>query len=536
MCHEKRRLLGGQSKLVIYLKNVAKAFGEKWILKPTTYCFPKGERIALVGANGQGKTTLLNLITGIEALDEGDIIKPKAIRLSVLPQSPHADPKSTLIQECMSGHTQLVEWQSQLEDLSRRMASQYCEADFDRYEQLLKSFEEQGGYRWEGLAEKILLGLGFKVPQLTDHPTSLSGGWRMRLELAKVLIAKPDFMILDEPTNHLDLPSIEWLESWLLTYTGTLLFVSHDRMFLNQLATHVLHLTQGQLHPYTGNFDRFLEQKQQGEQTAQATRKNLAAQQVHIRRFVDRFRSKASKASQVGSRLKMITRLETLMDDIPEAERQATLRFPHLPFPRSGQAVLNVKQLQVGYQHPLIQPFDLSLQRGQRLAIIGANGLGKSTLLKTLAGKIPPLQGQIHYGNQVELGLYTQDAAEKLDKQLSIFNTLTAISTPLDDPKRLMLLSAFLFRNHELQKSVSVLSGGERSRLALCCLLAQLPNCLMLDEPTNHLDLNSTEMLAKWLQQFPGTVVFVSHHRDFLDQVATTILEIDAKGFAHVHH
>lgn len=515
---------------MIRLENLSKAYADKVILNSVQYHFPEGERIALFGANGQGKTTLLNIITGLEERDQGQVIKPKAMKLAFLPQSPSANPQPTILQECMAGDKALHTWQVQMNDLIHRMETNYCDADYETYEHVLKSFENNGGYQWEGMAEKILLGLGFKADQLQEHPQTLSGGWRMRLELAKILLAKPDFMILDEPTNHLDLPSIEWLESYLQNFPGTLLFVSHDRSFLNNLATIVLNLNRGKLQAYVGNFDDFIHQRDQNATTQEATRKKIAQQQAHMQSFVDRFRAKASKASQVGSRVKMIEKLETLLGHHEAESPDQTMHFPKLTIIPSGKDVITLKDLHIGYQTPLIKSLNLSIQRGQRLAVVGANGIGKSTFLKTLASTIQPLGGEVKYGHQVKMGFFTQDAADRLAKNLSVFETMRLSNTELVESTYYALLGSFLFKGNSIAKMVSVLSGGERSRLALCCLLAQTPNFLLLDEPTNHLDLASTQILAEWLRQYPGTVVFVSHDRDFVEQVATRIVEFDARG------
>ncbi|HXF90821.1 MAG TPA: ABC-F family ATP-binding cassette domain-containing protein [Candidatus Nitrosotenuis sp.] len=515
---------------MIRLEKLSKAYADKIILKNVSYHFPEGERIALFGANGQGKTTLLNIITGLEEMDEGQVIKPKAMKLAFLPQSPSLVPKITILEECMSGHTYLYHLQEQMNQTIQRMETHYQDADYEAYERMLQDFDHHGGYQWEGQAQKILLGLGFKEEQLASHPQTLSGGWRMRLELAKVLIAKPDFMILDEPTNHLDLPSIEWLETYLEGFPGTLLFVSHDRSFLNHLATIVVSLKQGSLQAYTGNFDDFIHQRDQNARTQEATRKKIIHQQAHMQRFVDRFRAKASKAGQVGSRLKMIEKLKNLLDHYQEDMPQTTLHFPKLSFSASGKDVFKLKGVTIGYQQPLIRSVNLTVLRGERIAIVGANGIGKSTFLKTIGGKLLPLSGEIHQGHQVKVGFYTQDAAEQLDKNLSVFASLQSVNEELSETLTYAFLGSFLFKGNSLIKLVSVLSGGERSRLALCRLLAQSPNCLLLDEPTNHLDLASTQILAEWLRQYPGTVIFVSHDRDFVDQVATKIIEVDKNG------
>lgn len=515
---------------MIRVENLVKFYGDRPILKGISYHFPQGKKIALIGANGQGKTTFLNILLGLEEADQGQIIYPKQMRLGFLAQSANENPKETLLLECMSGHGLLYDAQKQMDLLLHQMAEAYEEKDYQLYEKTLKIFEENQGYEWEGNAEKILLGLGFKEEQLSHHPSTLSGGWRMRLELAKVLLSKPDFMILDEPTNHLDLPTIEWLESYLQNYPGTLLFVSHDRVFLNNLANVTLRLQQGTLTAYPGNLDDFLEQANQTAQVQEAARKKLLQRQAHMQSFVDRFRAKASKAAQAGSRMKMIEKINESLSYIPEEEKVSSLHIPKLSIPTSGKEVLRLEKLTIGYDKPLLKDINLILQRGQRVALVGANGIGKSTLFKTIAGAIPSLNGTVTLGHQVTVGFYTQDAAEKIRKRQTVWETMREANPELPEQTARAMLGAFLFRGQEVTKLVTVLSGGERSRLALCCLLSQQPNFLLLDEPTNHLDLTSSQIIGELLLQYTGTVLFISHDRDFVDHVATRLVEMKGTG------
>jgi ATP-binding cassette, subfamily F, member 3 len=515
---------------MIRLNNISKAYADKIILNQVSYHFPERERIALVGANGQGKTTLLNILTAKEEADGGSVIKPKSMRLGFLSQSPSPKPKPTILQECVAGHKIIADLQAEMDAILKQFEQEYCEESYARYESLLKAFESENGYQLEGHAKKALIGLGFREEQFDHPPAALSGGWRMRLELAKTLVGKPDFLILDEPTNHLDLPSIEWLENYLLDFVGTLVFVSHDRAFLNQLATITLHLQNGQLTPYTGNFDSFLEQKELNQQTQQSTLKKIEQQKAHMQRFVDRFRAKPSKAAQVGSRVKMIEKLQRVTMNITPAAKDPSIQPLILPITKTGKDVVRLNDLSVGYQYPLIKALSWDIHRGDKVAIVGANGLGKSTLMKTIAGIISPLQGTVKLGENVKLGYFCQNAAEELPYAQTVFQTLRERSPHLTDQTCYQILGAFLFRGNDFIKPVQVLSGGEKSRLALGCLLAQLPNLLLLDEPTNHLDMVSTEVLANLLQQMASTVIFVSHDRNFMEQVATKILEIDSKG------
>lgn len=515
---------------MIRIEKISKAFGDKVILNNVSYHFPAKERIALVGANGQGKTTLLNIICGLDYADDGQVTSPSEMRLAFLPQSPSETPFPTVLQECLSGHKTLFKIKERMDEILHRMTENYNEAEYEEYDKLLKAYENGGGYQLEGVAEKIILGLGFTKEQLEINPTTLSGGWRMRLELAKVLLAKPDFLILDEPTNHLDLPSIEWLEDYLQSFQGTLLLVSHDKEFLNNLSTITIYLNRGKIQAYSGNFDSFLEQREQVNQTQQSTIRKIKTQQAHMQSFVDRFKAKASKARQAQSRVKMIEKLDSVLSGITVEEGQSTIHIPKLTYPPSGKDAIDLRELNVGYTKPLISDINLLIRRGQRVGVVGANGVGKSTLLKTICGTIPALKGMITLGHNARLGVYTQDAADRIEKKQTVYEALRDANQELTEQMSRAMLGAFLFRGHDLAKRVGVLSGGEKSRLALCCLLSRQPNILLLDEPTNHLDMASIEILAEMLSQYTGTVVFVSHDRHFVEEVATSVVEVGPKG------
>ena len=512
---------------MIRIENLSKSFTDKILLDQLTYHFPQNQRIALVGANGQGKTTLLNILTGRETTNNGQVIRPKAMRLGYLNQSASISPEPTIREECMAGHLELYTAHKQMAVLLEKMAVEFREEDYNAYEALLNLYESNNGYQLEGNAEKILLGLGFSAEQLDQSPLILSGGWRMRLELAKTLLNNPDFLILDEPTNHLDLPSIEWLEEYLQSFKGTLLFVSHDRSFLNNVANLTIYLKGGKLQTFKGNFDDFINQKEQTKKTEEATLKKVLQRQAHMQSFVDRFRGTPTKAKQVGSRKKSIEKLQAAIEGMTIEGSEAKIHIPQLPFVQSGKEIFTLKNLNIGYTAPLIKNLGFIIQRGQKVAIVGKNGIGKSTLLKTLNGSLQPLEGGVTVGHNVKIGFYNQNAAEEMIGNQTVFQTLQVANSQLSEQTLRALLGMMLFKGHDMAKIVSVLSGGERSRLAICCLLAQAPNCLLLDEPTNHLDLISTQLLANMLQEYKGTVVFVSHDRDFIDQVATSVIEID---------
>jgi ATP-binding cassette subfamily F protein 3 len=515
---------------MIRIDSLNKAYGDKKLLDNISYHFPEGEKIALIGANGQGKTTLLNILTGQDFSDSGNITKPKDCTIGYLPQTHNPNPEETIFTECLTGHKTLSSLKHQMDEILHKMAVNYEEHDYDNYDHFLKQYENLGGYQLEGKCERILLGLGFKREQFEVHPSTLSGGWRMRLELGKLLLLNPDFLILDEPTNHLDLPSIEWLENYLSQYSGTLLFVSHDKTLLNNLATVTIYLNGGDIKAYTGNFDAFIEQRDLIAQTQGSTARKIVQQKAHMQKFVDRFKASATKAKQAQSRMKMIDKLDEVLSGIKTEEAAARIHFPKLDVPKSGKDVLQIRDLVIGYESPLSKKFNMMVHKGDRIAIIGANGIGKSTFLKTVMGIIPSLDGEMKVGHNVFMGHFAQNSADVLDKSLTVFETLQSANGELSEQTVRGMLGAFLFKRNDIMKKVSVLSGGERTRLSLACILSKKPNLLLLDEPTNHLDMLSTEILGETLKSFQGTLIFVSHDRDFVDNVANRLVEVCENG------
>lgn len=502
------------------------------MLSNASYQFPAGERIALVGANGAGKTTLLNMLCGREAQDGGKIILPSQVKLGYLPQNPNPDPEPTVLAEAKAGAKEIAKLEKELEDalgiLQQKPGDLKALARFEETETLLRLAE---GYSIEARAQAILKGLGFSPDDLSKSPKSLSGGWRMRLELARLFLSKPDFLILDEPTNHLDLPSLVWVEDWLLNFRGTLLFVSHDRALLNRLATYTLHLNRGILSPYRGNFDSFLDQREARMEEEQATRDQLRRRRESMEKFVQRFGAKATKATQAQSRLKMIARIKDLEENLDfSSENSESNVFIHIPSPNKTPRILyELEAGAVGYAKPLATGISLSLERGQKVAIIGANGIGKSTLLRTIAGRLKPLAGRFNLTPGVEMAYFAQDQAESLDMEASVLNNLLR-DTGLGEPAARQLLGGFLFRGDDVFKKTKVLSGGELSRLGLACALGKKSGLILLDEPTNHLDMASVESLASGLDEFEGTVLFVSHDRTFIDAVCTHIFAMLPDG------
>ena len=518
---------------MLRLDRISKSFGARVLFADVSYQFPQGERVALVGANGAGKTTLLNILCDSDRPDGGQILAPKQLRIGYLPQEPNPKPEATVLEECEAGASDLLA-------LSREMAAATTALEAEgsdhtaaaaQFAAAEAAYAAAGGYSLSAQAHEILTGLGFGTDLLGRDPRALSGGWRMRLELARLFIKKPDFLILDEPTNHLDLPSLVWVEDYLQTFPGTLLFVSHDRALLNRLATMTLHLAGGRLTSYVGNFDTFLETKAARESQIESEREQLRRRREEMERFVSRFGAKATKAAQAQSRLKMIARLRAVEDTLDAGSDEAELVVSLPDPPKAPRIVLAVERAAIGYSpdRPLARGVSLEVERGAKIAIIGANGIGKSTLLKTIAGRLTPLSGSFNLGAGVQLAFVAQDQADTLDQNATILANVLR-TTPLGEREARRLLGSFLFRGDDVFKEVGVLSGGEKSRVGLASAIATRTNLLLLDEPTNHLDMASVESLATALDAYEGTLLFVSHDRQFIDSVATHIFAMLPDG------
>jgi ATP-binding cassette subfamily F protein 3 len=511
---------------MIYVQNLVKRCGGKAVLNDVSYHFPQEEHIALVGDNGAGKSTFLNILCALDEADEGTLIKPKGLVLGYLPQEPSPYPASTVLAECLEGAVRVKAVGLVRDRYLTEMGEAYSDELYEAYEKAEAEFVSLRGYEVESEAKKYLVGLGFSTDQFDQSPLELSGGWRMRLELAKILVNNPNFLILDEPTNHLDLPSLVWLENYLQNFEGTLLFVSHDRALLNRLSTVTLHLAYGSLTPYVGNYDQFLAQSELASTQTEAQAKGLQQKQAHLQKFVDRFGASASKAAQAQSRVKQIEKLREVENalNLPKAQRviSANLKIAS----PSGRDVLKLEKATVGYSSPIARNLSLSIQRGQRIAIIGANGVGKSTLVKTLAASLPLIDGGLEFGHNVMLGYHAQNHLDSLKSDATVLENVIEANRELTEQNVRSLLGQFLLQKDDVFKKVSVLSGGEKNRVSLCCLLSKQANFLILDEPTNHLDMASADILASTLAEFKGTILFVSHDRSFIDTVATHIFVV----------
>lgn len=515
---------------MIILQNISKSIGSRVIFKDISFNCPTNAKVALIGNNGVGKTTLLNILCDFEEDYSGEVIIPKSVRLGYLPQIINEHPEPTILAEALSGATELNSIIQERDFLLEKMAKECTQDIFDRYEYLEQMFNILNGYRLEEDAREILRGLGFKDEQFEQPAETLSGGWRMRLEFAKMLLNRPNFLILDEPTNHLDLPSIEWFETYLKKFEGTILFVSHDKDLLNRLSTHVVHLRDGQINLYKGNFDAFLDAFAIKQEQNLHVAKKLQQQYEHIEKFVDRFRASATKAKQVQSRLKNLAKLKMLEENIQFEDLEGSMRLNlNTPTP-SGKTVIKAEKIIIGYDKPLIKELSFTILRGQRVAILGANGLGKTTLLKTLLGKLPLLSGNITVGHNVVSGYFSQEHSEGLMEHLTILENVKEANLTMREQEARALLGSLGLAGEDVFKYVKVLSGGEKNRVALACMLAKKPNVLFLDEPTNHLDLYACENLGNALTEFEGTVVFVSHNRNFIQTVATHTIYLKERG------
>lgn len=521
---------------MLALENLQKNFGTRTVLDGVSYRFPESEKLALVGANGAGKTTLLNILCGLEAADGGRIITSQSLKLGYLPQEPEHNPQESVLIECMAGHREIFGLKLKMDEALAILENDSSETYIHAYEKAESQFSQAGGYSIEAKASGILHGLGFSPHQIHQSPLALSGGWRMRLELAKVFLNEPDVLILDEPTNHLDLPSLIWVEKYLQGFRGTLLFVSHDRSLLNRLATITLHLSHGQLKAYRGNFDSLLEQREQEEAQLDARRQNLERQREQLETFVDRFGAKASKARQAQSKMKQIDKLRALENELDPTASDQTFNFRLPAAPPCGRDVLTVKGLSIGYGKALATDINLLMERGARIAIIGSNGIGKSTFLKTVAGQIEALAGEVRPGHQTKLGYFAQNHGEILDLERSILENVLNTRPDMGEREGRQILGSFLFSGDDVFKAVKVLSGGEKARVALCRSLLLQSNLLLLDEPTNHLDMSSVEVLIEGLAAYTGSILFVSHDRTFIEALATHIFVMLPDGRSALFH
>jgi len=522
---------------MLQIKGLGKAFRGEWLFRSLDFQINERDRIGLVGDNGTGKSTLMKMIAGLAPSDEGEVIGARDLTFGYLPQDGLFLHGRTLLEEALSVFESLTELELEIRQLEHEMAEMEhvgpaYEQKLERYSVISQQFRLREGYSIEAKAGSVLLGLGFTLEDLNRPCEDFSGGWQMRIALAKLLLQQPSLLLLDEPTNHLDLEARNWLEGFLQAYPHALVLVSHDRYFLDSAVQRILEIRNRAVHFYRGNYADFLRQRE--ERLAQLLAEYEAQQKeiARIKAFADKFRYKATKAAQVQSRLKDLERMERI--EIPPEAKPIHLRFPEGP--RTGRIVLELANVSAGYGNTVVfRNLNYLLEKGERVALVGPNGVGKSTMMKILAGRLPLFEGERKEGHNVVVSYFSQDQDDLLASNRTVWDEVYAIAPRHIVPQLRTLLGCFLFSGDAVEKPVSVLSGGERSRLVLCKLLLSPANCLLLDEPTNHLDIRSKDILMDSLRDYEGTMVFVSHDRYFLDGLATKVLEIgDQKAIPYL--
>jgi ATPase subunit of ABC transporter with duplicated ATPase domains len=512
---------------VIAFANVSKQYGRQILFVDASFQINPGEKIGLVGPNGAGKTTLFRMIVGEEAADEGEVTVPKKLTVGYFRQDVEEMSGRSVLDEAIAGSGRLGDLHHELEGLQQAMAEPARAADLDailaRFGQVQEDYEHLGGYALEGQARGVLHGLGFGDEHIDGDVGALSGGWKMRVAMARVLLGRPDVLLMDEPTNHLDIESIIWLERFLTSQAGALFMTSHDRDFMNRIVTRIAEIDGGEITVYSGNYDFYENERAVREANREAAYARQQAMLAKEQRFIERFQTHAAKAAQVQSRIKALDKIEKI--ELPK--KRKVVRFDFRTPPRSGDQVAVLAHLSKAYgQRMLYQDLNLTIRRGERWAVMGRNGAGKTTLLKMVAGTLAPDAGEVRLGASLKLGYFAQQSLDILDPRLTVLEQLQR-DFPHDGLGVLRnLAGAFQFSGDDVDKRIRALSGGEKTRLVLARMLLDPPNFLVLDEPTNHLDLATKEMLVQALENYDGTMIFVSHDRNFLRGLSNRVLEL----------
>lgn len=527
---------------MIAVEHLSIQFGGRYLFDDATFTIRPGDRVGLVGPNGAGKSTLMKIIAGLVTAEDGQVQIPRDYTIGYLPQEPSFDAEAMarpILEEAMRAREDVVNTQQEITRLEHELEVTSSNHDTPAYADLLDRFgelhhklEDLGGFRLEADSSRVLSGLGFTEDDFKRPLGVFSGGWQMRVMLAKLLIRRPDALLLDEPTNHLDLESILWLEDFLSNYEGSLLLISHDRTFLNDVTKHTVEIEAGHLEMFVGNYDTYERTKAEREALREAQAATLMARRKEIESFVERFRYKATKARQAQSRIKMLERMER----VELASHAPSVHFSFPEAPQSGRTVFEVENGGKSYPNkPVFHGAELRIERGDRIAFLGKNGEGKTTLGKILAGEEQFTEGELKIGHNVTIGYYAQHQADSLNPKLTVYETVETLARSMffnsgggkaasySETQLRTLLGAFLFQGNDVHKPVRVLSGGEKSRLALAKMLLEPCNTLILDEPTNHLDMRSKEVLKQALMAFEGTIIMISHDRDFLDELVDRI-------------
>ena len=521
---------------MISFDKVSKSFAKQDILLDCSFQVNSGERIGIIGANGSGKSTVFRLLMGFEHPDQGQITKPKNLRLGYLPQDVLQFHGKTVLDQVMDVAEEVLAIETELSLLTDLLEQALPEAELartaERQSRLLEEYQRLGGYDLEARARKVLSGLGFSADDMNRPVEEISGGWAMRVALARILLAEPDLILLDEPTNHLDLDALIWLEEYLVQTPSSLMLVSHDRVFLDNVVHKLLELENGQITSYPGDFQHYLEEKEKKIQSQWSAYNHQQEQIRQIKRFIDRNRARKDRARQVQGRIKMLDKMALIKP--PTSPDRFSFTFP--PPSRAPKVVLELKKITKSYgEQAVFSDMDLTIQRGDRVALLGPNGTGKTTLVKLMAGVLDPDSGQLSLGSGVSIAYFAQQQLELLNPQQTVLESLSSVAGDMGQGRLRNLLGGFLFRNQEVDKRVSVLSGGERSRLLLCQILVQQANFLLLDEPNNHLDIQGRRVLEEALQAYGGSICLVSHDRHLINAVANKVFVI-TQGKAETFH
>lgn len=524
---------------MISLDNITVAFGGSVLLDQVSFHISDGDKIGLVGKNGAGKSTLMKIICGLQNPTSGQVDKPAGVTIGYLPQIMEHNRGRTVLEEAMTAFEPLLRVEREIEEVSRQLAER-TDYESQAYMDLIAKLNDLNdhltvsiGEPMEAVARRTLLGLGFKDAELSRNTETFSQGWNMRIELAKILLGRPDIMLLDEPTNHLDIESIEWLEGYLKTCPSSILLVSHDRKFLDNVTGRTVEIMLGRIHDYKVPYSQYLVLRQERIAQQKAAYENQRRMIEKTEDFIERFRYKPTKSNQVQSRIKALEKVERI--EIDETDTSClNVKFP--PALRAGDVVFKAADLSAGYPGKLVfSHADIEIKRGEKVALVGRNGEGKTTLMRVIMRELSPLEGSATVGHNVDVGYFAQNQEDVLDKRETVFGTLDRIAVGDIRTKLRDILAAFLFKGEDIDKRVSVLSGGERARLGMAKLMLQSHNLLALDEPTNHMDIQSKDVLKQALLAYDGTLVVVSHDRDFLDGLVQKIYEFrDGRVYEHL--
>ncbi len=513
---------------MLNIHNLSVSFGGTYLFEEVTFRMGAGDRVGLVGKNGAGKSTMLKILAGDFKPDSGQIATEKEVRIGFLRQDIDFEAGRTVLEEAYQAFKEIKLYEAKIEEINHQLVTR-TDYESEAYSELIQQlsdyqhqYEIHGGYNYVGDTEKILLGLGFKREVFNDQTETFSGGWRMRIELAKLLLQANDILLLDEPTNHLDIESIIWLESFLRNYPGVVVIVSHDKMFLDNVTNRTIEISLGKAYDFNKPYSQYLELRHEIREKQLATQKNQAKKIEETEKLIEKFRAKASKASMAQSLIKKLDKVERI--EVDEDDNSVmNISFPVSKVP--GRVVIEAEKVTKAYgDKTILKDISLLVERGSKIAFVGQNGQGKSTFIKAIVNEFE-FQGEIKLGHNVQVGYFAQNQAEYLDGEITLLQTMEEAATDTNRAKVRDMLGSFLFRGDDVEKKVKVLSGGERNRLALCKLLLQPINVLVMDEPTNHLDIKSKNVLKAALQKYEGTLLLVSHDRDFLQDMSNLVYE-----------